>query len=61
MEHRYWGKCYVDRLNNKVHSPKLEIYLERLRSSKEDNVAGSKWTKLKSGKGGEGCEGDQHL
>ena len=51
----------MDRLNNKVHSPKLEIYLERLRSSKEDNVAGSKWTKLKSGKGGEGCEGDQHL
>ena len=51
----------MDRLKNKVHGPKLEIYLGCLRSSKEDNVAGSKWTKLRSGKGGEGCEGDQNL
>ena len=44
----------MDRLNNKVHLKHLGC----LRSSKEDNVAGSKWTKLRSGRGGEGCEGD---
>ena len=51
----------MDRLNDKAHEPKLEMYLECLRSSKEDNVARSRWTKLRSRKGGEECEGDQHL